>query len=235
MLILHLQRIVFNLDTLMNEKINSRVEFPMELQLKRYLVDERDAHYRLAGVVVHYGTAEFGHYFSYIDSERDGPTSSGLRWLEFNDHKVKEFKLANLESECFGGASSSTADTEDFGWWKARTENSQNAYILVYEKLDKSPLKVECATAEEMAHLRDHFGLQFLAQHERGDGKSEAELDFYGLPRYVPPALAAAVDAENQQFQLERSLFDPEFFAFLAEVCQCFELPAPDWRTPYYA
>ena len=33
-LILHLQRIVFNLDTLMNEKINHRVEFPMELDLK---------------------------------------------------------------------------------------------------------------------------------------------------------------------------------------------------------
>jgi ubiquitin carboxyl-terminal hydrolase 34 len=40
-LILHLQRIVFNLDTLANEKINSRVEFPTELNLSQYLVDHK--------------------------------------------------------------------------------------------------------------------------------------------------------------------------------------------------
>jgi ubiquitin carboxyl-terminal hydrolase 34 len=56
----------------MNEKINSRVEFPIELELKNYLaVDRPDALYRLVGVVVHFGAAEFGHYFSYIDIERD--------------------------------------------------------------------------------------------------------------------------------------------------------------------
>lgn len=37
-LILHLQRIVFNLDTFMNEKINSRLEFPMLLDLQDYVV-----------------------------------------------------------------------------------------------------------------------------------------------------------------------------------------------------
>lgn len=26
--------------------------------------------YKLAGVVVHIGTAEFGHYYSYIDTKR---------------------------------------------------------------------------------------------------------------------------------------------------------------------
>lgn len=36
MLILHLQRIVFNLDTLSNEKINTRFEFPVELNLEEY-------------------------------------------------------------------------------------------------------------------------------------------------------------------------------------------------------
>lgn len=27
--------------------------------------------YKLAGVVVHIGTADYGHYFSYIDIQRD--------------------------------------------------------------------------------------------------------------------------------------------------------------------
>jgi ubiquitin carboxyl-terminal hydrolase 34 len=69
-LIVHLQRIVFNLDILQNEKINSRVEFPHELNLAPYMGDQgeqSDAHYKLTGVVVHIGAADYGHYFSYIE------------------------------------------------------------------------------------------------------------------------------------------------------------------------
>lgn len=59
---------MFNLDSLMNEKINTRLEFPHELDLKEYTVDDiPHTKYKLSGVVVHYGTAEYGHYFSYID------------------------------------------------------------------------------------------------------------------------------------------------------------------------
>ena len=39
MLIIHLQRIVFNLDTFQNEKINTRLEFPMELNLEPYTIE----------------------------------------------------------------------------------------------------------------------------------------------------------------------------------------------------
>lgn len=35
-LILHLQRILFNIETLANEKINSRLEFPNELNLEEF-------------------------------------------------------------------------------------------------------------------------------------------------------------------------------------------------------
>ena len=48
------------------------------------------------GVLVHSGSANSGHYYSYI-KERDG-----TRWLEFNDRLVKEFDYANLAKECFG-------------------------------------------------------------------------------------------------------------------------------------
>lgn len=39
-LIIHLQRIVFNLDTFINEKITSRHEFPMNLDLYPYSLAE---------------------------------------------------------------------------------------------------------------------------------------------------------------------------------------------------
>jgi len=49
-------------------------------------------HYRLVGILVHSGTTESGHYYSYI-RERGPPH----RWIHFDDSAVEEF----LESVCF--------------------------------------------------------------------------------------------------------------------------------------
>ena len=54
--------------------------------------------YKLKGVVVHQGTAEYGHYYSYININKDKE-----KWLEFNDSLIKDFDSKNIESECFGG------------------------------------------------------------------------------------------------------------------------------------
>ena len=65
----------------MNEKINTRLEFPNEMNLYNYTYagleekekeyDEQDFLYKLKGVVVHIGQAEFGHYYSYINTGDD--------------------------------------------------------------------------------------------------------------------------------------------------------------------
>ena len=51
--------------------------------------------YNLKGIVNHTGTADFGHYFSYINVKDD-------TWLEFNDAVIKDFDPKNIESQCFG-------------------------------------------------------------------------------------------------------------------------------------
>lgn len=40
MLIIHLQRIVFDMDTFMNTKLNSRIEFPNVLNMQPYMLGE---------------------------------------------------------------------------------------------------------------------------------------------------------------------------------------------------
>ena len=52
--------------------------------------------YKLVGVVVHRGAADFGHYFSYIDTKHSG--INGSTWVEFNDSKIIPFDIENLES-----------------------------------------------------------------------------------------------------------------------------------------
>jgi ubiquitin carboxyl-terminal hydrolase 34 len=123
-LLVYLSRIIFDLDVLMNVKINTRYEFPFEFSLKDYTYDnflreqeaekkknnpqanasqpqakeqpnpnkldgsaqpegeanselpplqDADYQYTLAGVLVHRGSAEAGHYYSYINVNRLDP------------------------------------------------------------------------------------------------------------------------------------------------------------------
>ena len=124
-LLCYLSRIVFDLDVLVNVKINTRYEFPFEFNIKEYTYDyflkeqekeakdgnpqtdkpqpsttekaplpdttpetqttqapvtralpplrDEDYEYTLAGVLVHRGTAEGGHYYSYINVNRLDP------------------------------------------------------------------------------------------------------------------------------------------------------------------
>ena len=94
--IFHLNRFELNYVTFTREKINSRFEFPKRLDLSPYTTNsQKKEWYRLHGVVVHSGTANYGHYYSYIEVNKE--------WLEFNDATVRPFDFGRLESECFGG------------------------------------------------------------------------------------------------------------------------------------
>ena len=57
--------------------------------------------YQLIGVVVHTGTAEGGHYYSFI-LDRSSPQGRD-QWFLFNDAEVKPFDPAQIAAECFGG------------------------------------------------------------------------------------------------------------------------------------
>ena len=95
--------------------------------------------YKLVGVVLHMGTADAGHYLSYINinrGEKDEESPEWLltdkeKWLEFNDSQVREYRFANMESDCFGGANPNQVAGE------AIVDYSKNAYMLVYEKRRK--------------------------------------------------------------------------------------------------
>lgn len=147
-LIIHLQRIVFNLDTFINEKISSKHSFPHEFNLHQYTLDyyekkeagegeveeSTDYDYNLAGIICHTGNAEAGHYISYIKTEEN-------KWLEFNDSLVSSFNPNNIESECFGGTFATTSAYDDEYDWDRR-ESSKSAYLLIYERKGENTIEL---------------------------------------------------------------------------------------------
>jgi hypothetical protein len=101
-------------------------------------------------VLVHSGSAESGHYYSFIrDRQNDA-------WFEFNDTQISAFNLVNLKAECFGGGESSYYQDWD------NQNRSKNAYILFYERVSnkiveepKEQCLVEKVWQENLIFLRN--------------------------------------------------------------------------------
>ena len=65
---------------------------------KEYVGSDLPLPYTLQGIVIHMGTTESGHYYSYI---KEDPYVSN-RWYEFNDEYVTEISEKDIEKLCLG-------------------------------------------------------------------------------------------------------------------------------------
>ena len=86
--------------------------------------------YALAGVLVHSGTADGGHYYSYI-RERDTTSPNYNKWIEFNDSYISTFDIKDMPTECFGGQTYT-------GYYEF--DKSSNAYMLFYQRINPIPI-----------------------------------------------------------------------------------------------
>lgn len=136
-LIFHLKRFDFDLSTLQRSKINDEFRFADQIDMTPYHVEhlsnpakhcEPDV-FELVGVLVHNGTAETGHYYSYIRLPKT-PNTTPV-WAEFNDIEVSEFDPSKIPDQCFGGV-----------WEQPGTDlhfpKSNNAYMLFYRRVAQS-------------------------------------------------------------------------------------------------
>ena len=150
-LVLQLKRFELNYDTFQKVKLNDKYVFPTLLDMQPYMSDADNNNsnqnmangannvttvFKLSGILIHSGSANAGHYYSYIkDREKMKGTeeifiqskkgnyniSPANNWLKFNDDEVDNFDTKNIPQECYGG-------------YAQRFPIVKNAFILFYEQ-----------------------------------------------------------------------------------------------------
>ncbi|GAO14057.1 hypothetical protein UVI_02038490 [Ustilaginoidea virens] len=175
-LIFHLKRFDFNLRTMQRNKINDYFAFPQSLDVAPYTVEYLSSQsgarqsdlFELVGILVHSGTAESGHYYSYI---RDPGHRSG--WIEFNDDSVSPWDPVLMESSTFGGPDQQALhETNGMVY-----DRAYSAYMLFYQRASSQRPETMPEAASETTRpisvdipqaLKDHISDEnklFLRRH----------------------------------------------------------------------
>ena len=128
-LVINLKRFEFDYNTMLKSKLNNYFEFPFELDMKEYLIEDHkeiNTKYELTGITIHFGFSDYGHYYDLIKAP-DG------KWYKFNDTFITEFNEKDIPQEAFG----QKENEEDFIKDLEEKDNDQNnAYILIYKKIN---------------------------------------------------------------------------------------------------
>ena len=181
LLVLHLNRFTVDFDDGGRVvKLNNRITFPRRLDMRPFTSaglaereraagtaaagpgevtqgdaapDDEHADYELVGALVHRGTAQDGHYYSFIKDRGDcgndssvtstGSASATLhrtggtnKWYRFDDASVTAFDPRNLGKETFGGTVSVVERQTAYPYCDVQVERPvlHNALMLFYER-----------------------------------------------------------------------------------------------------
>ena len=237
-LFIHLKRFYMKYETLQTEKINTKFEFPLKINLKNFCVEKlqqnkkesdhiyfkKDEYYEyvLKGVNVHIGLASTGHYISFIDINRDGKGNNMKllnknekpNWLTFNDAVLSQYDINNIPNDCFGGEIINNIP------------KSQNAYLLIYERVKKTPIKVlvdENNISEDKKNniitfnndeeefINEKYDISKINSdikeedlyemifHNEEKNEYFKYIPFYNIPKYAPKLLYNKIRYENKQ------------------------------------
>lgn len=209
-------RYTFNMVTMTKEKVNTHFSFPLRLDMSNYMErnlmpnqhadvfndDKKDEEgdcyeYDLIGVTVHTGTADGGHYYSFI-RERQNPGKD--KWFLFNDAEVKPFDPAHIAAECFGGEmTSKTYDSVTDKFMDFSFEKTNSAYMLFYERVNP----------KDINSIPSHAAIL------QTNTESQVESVTFELSH----ELAEWIWQDNMHFLQDKSVFEHTYFNFMWQIC----------------
>ena len=129
-LVIQLQRWDFAMETGERNKLVHELDFPIELKTQdiRNVSDsvECDFDYTLAGVVVHQGTADQGHYMTVVKGDDE-------EWYLCNDQTIEYFDVDQLDNWAFGISDETSGISEEV----------ITGYLLFYKRTDLVTVKTK--------------------------------------------------------------------------------------------
>lgn len=144
-LIMNLKRFDYDIMTGQRCKVNDEFSFPDAIDMRPYSLralsepeDQPNADmFELVGVIIHAGTAEMGHYYSFA-RERPSTRPTHEAWIQFNDSDVTKFDVSQMGEQAFGGHSTDGPHSA--------FPKHYNGYMLFYQRSNHIQ---ECAGARE--------------------------------------------------------------------------------------
>ena len=177
-------------------------------------IDDDCYEYKLVGVNVHSGSANAGHYWSYINTARgmeekssDDPKwteTDKEPWMEFNDSTVKDYKFENLYEECYGDKQSNNSMSA-YGWGGGKYGKS--GYMLFYERRLKKPIKIVVPekTSDSVYDEKTKEHIKYIEYQE-------------GVDAEKPNKIFSKVLDDNTKFSFENDVYSLEFFDFIKTI-----------------
>ena len=200
--------------------------------------EERGAEYYqyvLRGVVVHTGSANGGHYYSFIQERGEGGDDADGRWLKMNDSVVSFFDPADIPDECFGGVEEAPALPRGAANKDGQAqvfERYRNAYLVFYDRV-KAPVDIKRANesvAEKYnsaAPAPQPTALSSLAKSKAAITKSPSSTYLSALngsskvvrtTARLPPAMHDAIWAANMAYFRDKAVYDRSYFDFILKL-----------------
>ncbi|KAF2481740.1 hypothetical protein BDY17DRAFT_299566 [Neohortaea acidophila] len=171
-------------------KVNDRFEFPKAIDMspyKRSFLEDPDAPhesdiFELVGVIVHQGSLQFGHYWSYVRVAGSGNADTAT-WLYLEDARslICANGVQDVQAQCFGGPRWTNGSPG--------SERVDSAYVLFYQR---------------QSYIAQAEGLNTVSAQHR--------IQHSILPRVgLHEDMASALGEENHERRFVASLHAPGF------------------------
>ena len=225
-LIFVLKRFEFNYNTMKKYKINDYYEFPLELDMDKYVqkdnsnnsnIQKNNNYYKLKGIVIHTGSCESGHYYCYLLDHKT------KEWYEFNDTKVSKFDIRNLDSEAFAKNEIIFEDGK-----KIEKENTRSAYMLLYEKVDMDNGinfdKIQAINEIKKNNkniIEEKEGFNLIENDELDENKPEINTEYQNLNKMAKEEINDILKPMNEEmynYFLNKRLFSGEYHHFILSL-----------------
>ncbi len=177
--------------------------------------------YELFAVLVHRGTAAFGHYYAYVKDFATG------QWLNFNDGTVTAASVSDVES-AFGGKVSKTTAYSGYGAGTASTQSTASAYMVMYRRKDEASNIQELTKEMVPARVLEEIDRQAKEKAEKDAEaaaiKAQLALNVYSASRVACLSLARSTSWGSVKAQALEQLGGLEGIGLDASSQDCWRM-----------